>query len=352
MDDETPAAEQPGTEADQPAETPAEQPAGTSEAAAPVEPPAPTPAGVRAERQSARTQRMRPITIAVVAAIVLVLLVVAGLAYSAVTKTRSAEDNVARAQSLIEQADELVLAIDEVVRSEVTSAVADAAVEASKTVPDARDDLQRAVKLLDEAAPALSDTEGQRAKTLRASAEARLEMLGVVGPILAANAKAARALGPADEGWTAAVAAEKLTDQAVANYNRLNKAGATASKNLNTQAQTGFKRSRELLATAEKEFPEADFEAYLAYVDGKLKLVAISLQSDDAYLRGNISGANSLAATYNAEEQKVIALAKKLPDSPSRAVANAFESVTGSATAEYFKARDKATSADARLRGQ
>jgi len=311
----------------------------------------PSPAlSVRDERRRNRLRRNLPWIIAAAVVAVIALGIAGYVAYSSATRSQAASDRLAEAQVLVEQADDIVLAVDEVVRSEVTTAVGADASSAATRMPDARDDLERALELIGEATPDLDEELARRAVQLRTAAEARLKMLAVADPILTANVKAAAALEPAEKAWAAAVEAEKLTDQAVAQYNRLNKPGVTASKTLNTRAQTGFTRSRELFGLAEAAFPEATFEAYLAYVDGKLGLVKISLQSDNAYLAGNIVGANRLATSYNAEEQKVIALAKKLPDSPSRAIATAYESIAGSATATYFEARERATEADARLR--
>jgi len=311
----------------------------------------PNPAlAARAERRRNRLRRNRPWIIAAAIVIVIALAVAGYVAYTSATRSQAAADRLNEAQVLVEQADDTVLAVDEVVRSEVTTATGADASSAATRVPDARQDLERALELIDEAAPDLDEDLAPRAVQLRTAADARLEMLAVADSILTANVKAAAALGPAEKAWAAAVEAEKLTDQAVAQYNRLNKPGVTASKTLNMRAQTGFTRSRELFGLAEAAFPEAAFEAYRAYVEGKLRLVQISLQSDNAYLAGNIVGANRLAASYNAEEQKVIVLAKRLPDSPSRTIATAYESIAGSATAEYFSAREKATEADARLR--
>jgi hypothetical protein len=60
--------------------------------------------------------------------------------------------------------------------------------------------------------------------------------------------------------------------------------------------------------------------------------------------------ANTAIAAYNDKDKRAVALAKTLPASPAKAVADAYEAEATAATDEYYAARERATEADGRVR--
>ena len=257
-----------------------------------------------------------------------------------------------RATLLVERAGNAVVAIDEVVRADVSPSVAVKARDAGTRVAPARLLLEEALRLADSAMPRLTDDEQRRATLLKDAAAARIEMLDVAPAILAANIKAADALPLATEAWTSLVAAGGLSDRAVAEYNRLTKTGVQASVTFNAQADGGLLNARDLLSRAATAFPEAGVERYDAYVGQKLRQVALLRQADIAWLAGRIAEANTLIAAYNALGVGSAAALKQLPATPSVAVADAYKRLTDLPTAAYFKARTKASTADKALKAQ
>jgi len=281
---------------------------------------------------------------------VVVLAIAGTLGWGVMSDRLESAKKLDSATVLVESADRAVIAIDEVVRAELTAEVGRKARELEPTVAPAKRQLEDAVALVDAAYPHLNDTERRRAKLLRTTANAKTQMLEQAPTILSANAKAAQAQPLAEDAWARTLAADKLADSAVASYNKLTKAGVQASAVNNAKAEQGFKEARDLFSQAATAFPEAGMDRYIAYVDQKLVVVSISRKSDAAWLAGKPAEANALIATYNAADAKGVAMAKALPASPATAIADAYKAMADAATEAYFEARKRASAADQELK--
>lgn len=300
--------------------------------------------------RGAGRDRSRTIWIAVAAVGIAALVVFGFVGWGVFQDRLEAARNLDEARALIEDADAVVVAVDRVVREEVTPALASEARAADDRIPGATESLKEAASLIGRGDSKRTKDERELAALLRTAAEARIDMLAQAPAILALTTKAAGALDPAVEGWEAVLAADKLSDQAVVAYNKLTKAGVQESSKLNKQAADKLEVARSAFSKAEAAFPEAPFESYLAYVDTRIRLNKLSQQSDQAWLKGDVAGANSVANQYNVLDKQAVDEAKKLPPSPEQAVATAYENAAGSATDAYYAARDAATQADQQLR--
>lgn len=329
MTDQTPAPEAPAPAQQSPSTTPA--------------PVAPVPSARAPRPDNARNRR---IWIGVAIAGVVVLVAVALLGYGVVQRRMDASKKLDRAITLVEETDKTVVAVDKIIQSEITSDLAADATAVQADIAPATAGLEEAVTLIGEARKALPDADRERADLLEQSAQARIEMLAEAPAILVVNVKAAQAKPLADQAWERTLKADKLSKDAVASYNKLNEAGVQRSRQLNKDAEAEFVAARDLFSRAETSFPEAPLELYLAFLNTKITQVKLSQQSDAAWLRNDIAGANAIIAKYNAEDTKAIQQAKELPASPSEAIAEAYELAAGAATERYSAARDKATKAD------
>jgi hypothetical protein len=303
-----------------------------------------TPEGEAAYRRASRRAVLTAMLIVVV-----VLGAAALIGTKAIARRFEAARNLDRAQELLTSADAVVLDVDEVVRAEASPEIAERARNLVDRMAVAQQDLEATVKLIDRSLTSVTDDEQEAAKLKRASAVARLEMLGPARTILDASAKAGDSLDPSRKGWELVVGAEKLADDSVRQYNRLDKAGVTASTKLALQAQEKLRESRPFFSQAATAFPEVGFERYTEFVDSKISLLNLSRQSNSLWLAGKIAEANAGIARYNALEKRTIALAAALPESPGKAVADTYERLAGAATEEYFAARTAATKADAEI---
>lgn len=317
------------------------------------EQPSPSPKApeLTSEQAAALRRHERRIWIGVAIGCVVALGLFAWLGSFMVSKRMEAARGVDRAASLIQKADATVLAIDEVVRSEVSADIAEKAKSLSSKLGATKGQLDDAVAQIDAAMPRLTDDEQKRARLLRDAAKARLEMLAVAGDILDANVKAGTALPKAGDAWQRTIAGDEYSDAAVKSYNLLTKDGVTKSASQNVLAETEFRAAKDLMSQAASAFPEADFSAYVGYIDQRLAAVAISKQSDAAWLAGDAAKANALIASYNAADAKAVELAKGLASSPTVVVADAYKALADAKTTEYYTARQKATDADAAIKG-
>ena len=203
--------------------------------------------------------------------------------------------------------------------------------------------LGEAVVLIDAAAPDLTDDERERAELLRKSAETRREMLESAPQILEANAQAAAALPFATKAWASVLEADKLSDKAVASYNKLTKKGVTASRDYNREAAGVLAKANERFEAAEAAFSAAPFETYLDYVATRVALNKLSQRSDKAWLADDVTGANKLIAEYNRQDRKAVKQAEALPSTPEQAIADAYEKATKALSGLLLQgARDRA----------
>ncbi len=281
--------------------------------------------------------------------VVVVLAAAVFIGTNAISRRFEGARDLDRALVLLEEADEVVLDVDEVVRSEVSTSLAKQADELRGKLPGARRDLKESERLISDAMEKVTEDEQRRARLLRGSVQARLEMLESADVILDANVKAGLALAPSQEGWTLVLAAEKLADESVREYNRLQQASVARSTRLATQATTRLRAAAPYFSEAATAFPEGGFDRYVAFIDGKVALLALTRKTNNAWLKGDIAASNAAVKSYNTKEQEVLALARVLPATPGKAVSDAYDRLAGEATRRYDAARKKATEADARL---
>ncbi len=315
----------------------------------PVEPrPTRSKPGRSASAESGKGKRVALTILAIVLGIVAVVFIV--LAVTTLMARNEAAGKIDQATALLEGADVVVVQVDGVVRSEITSDLAEGARSAAVKIPEAQQDLSEAVRLLQEAKDGGADEDVQRSDLMIATAQARLDMLEQAEIILPFNIKASEALDPATSGWDLVLSADKRSDQAVAAYNKLTKAGVTQSRKLNKQSAEDLTKALAAFKLAEQSFPEAPFERYIEYTEERIELNKLSQQSDAAWLKGDIDKANQLIGQYNAADKRAVELAKALPATPEKAIATAYEKQAKEATDAYYTARAEATDADKSLR--
>lgn len=288
-----------------------------------------------------------------IALVLLVIAVVAGagiLVAGQLSRTSGARGNLNRAIEKLSAAEPAVLQVDNAVRSEITSAIVPAANAAVTSAGTASAQLNQALALLDEAAPGLADGDAALASAVREAVMARKTMLAEATTILEADGRAGTVVDAAHEAWNLAAEAGTLTVSAAAEYNKHTKAGVQASTKLSNDATAKLKTARSLLDTVTAGFPEANMKPYTAYIDARMKLLDSSRKIDSTWLAGKVADANKLLDAYNAEEKKVVAMATALTTTPAGEIANAYETLTKSAIARYFEARDTARAADERVK--
>ncbi|GAB4279389.1 MAG: hypothetical protein Kow0056_12480 [Coriobacteriia bacterium] len=282
--------------------------------------------------------------------VVAVLGTVAAVACNTLSARLAARADLERALELVREADDTVLAVDDIVFSEITPALAGAAREASEQVPAAREDIVEAVELIEGSYSDLDEEDRAVADALRTSADSRLAMLNEAPLLLSVNASAAVALDHAQDAMDAMLAAEELADKAVDKYNLQTKEGVTASKELLNQATEKLDEAKKGFKAAEEAFPEADMGPFIRYINAKKDLVKKSIRIDDLWLAGDLAEANDLVDEYNKQDKEVADLGEKLPESEVVPIREAYDDLTSEALDRYLAARDAAARSDTLLR--
>lgn len=278
------------------------------------------------------------------------LAVLAYFAYTSLSGRQAAVAQLNEAITMLERTDQKVASVDRVLSSEVTAGVDADAERARSDARAAAEQLDEVVATANEAIPNLPEAERRRARALQDAVQARKRMMTTAPEILATSAKAARALPKAESAWALVVEADKLSDRAVGEYNKLTRAGVQASLRLNKQAADRLQEARTGFVAAEDAFPEASLERFVSYVDARIALNGLSRRSDTAWLKGDIAEANRLIDSYNAQDKEVVAQAKGLASSTAAVIANAFEEKTAAPFEKYYDAREDATRADERIK--
>jgi hypothetical protein len=230
----------------------------------------------------------RPWLIAVVVAAVVLIAALGVFSYMTWTQRSDAARRIDEATNLVERADQVVVEVDEVVRAEISSQTAAAATAVTPKVPEAAGLLREAIEILDGSATGADDAGRERADALKEAALARLDMLSQAPTIIEATRGASDSLPLGADAWERTLQADTLGKRAVAAYNKLNKAGVTESSRLNKSAATELAAARAGMDAAEKAFPAAVFEGYLAYLDLRIEMNVLSQQSDAAWLKGEL----------------------------------------------------------------
>lgn len=311
----------------------------------------PEPAGRRADR-AARVRSAR--TRMIVAALVTLALVLACVPFGwkAVVERLGATRKVDQAYALAKSADAAVIEMDTVIGAAIETDTANRAAAIAKRLPGARADFEQVTALIDEAWPALNDDERKQAALLKDAVSARLDMIDAGTPLVKANEQAALALAPLRTGWDALLQAQRLSGLAAAQYNKLTKTSVQASDGYLAQVAEKIATAKSSVTEAGGAFSALDVKGYLAYVGLRERLLDLAKQSNAAFLKGDPAGANAISNQYNALDKQAAATAAKLPASPDKAVALAFDSVTGADNTAYEAARKRAEDADRKLKGK
>ncbi len=282
---------------------------------------------------------------------ILGIILVAGLAsggyvvYRQMERVRAAEARLDAATELLDAAEDDLLLVDEAVQSEISSEIATQAADALPVAEKVRADALAAVTIIDEVVPVLGEELLPVAEALKASALARADMMAEAPTILEADRKAALAMVPADTALTEIKAAEDFITKAVAEFNKHTADGVRASTANSVEAEKRLTNARSLLATATAAFPEADYTAFVTYIDAKLGLVANSKEIDSLWLAGKVAESNAKLDAYNKKDAEIVAMAAALPTSVRDPIADAYESLTADARDRYFEARERARAA-------
>jgi len=309
-------------------------------------PEGPAPGATSGSAPSAPLNRRTKPVVWVVSAIVIVTLAAVGVvAFRHYERIGAARDLITRAESALQGVEDELLLVDAAVQTDVSSEIATSSAEASAVVGAVREQAQLASSLVASAVADLPEADLAYAAALKESADARVEMMAHAPAILDAGHRAAKAIALVDAAVAEITAAETMTAQAATEFNKHTAVSVKASSQYTTQAEERFTAARNDFANASAILPEADFGAFVAYLDAKLSLAVSAKEIDALWLAGKIEESNTKLTVYNKRDAGVVAMAKALPASARDPIANAYEAITAESRAAYVEARERARAA-------
>lgn len=303
-------------------------------------------------RRKARRRLSRAAAIVVVVLVTLALLAAGGFyLYQGFQKHQANVSQLDGALSLIAQADETLLVLNDVVENpfgeeadEKAAALPGQLEAASALLADADEDARSASAELGESA------DKEAANQAVAAIGARQSLLDAGSQLVAASASAWEAVGHVDAAWSRLLEADELAREAAALVTETTPENVQASKDKTNEALAALSSAQAELDEAQAAFGEADLSPLTAYLDKRAEALGYAIASNDAFLARNKEEAAAQNDAYNAADAEAAELAEGLPAEPASMVRDAYETATADVRKAYSTARSQAGTADAFIR--
>lgn len=180
--------------------------------------------------------------------------------------------------------------------------------------------------------------------------EARQKMLSAALLVIEPVQAAVECMEIANTAWELLVLADEFARESSEMLGQASVEEAQASKEKSKEALSAFQSSYALFEAASSLFPSADFSVYYAYLDKRMAAMSFAIASDDALIARNKEEAVAANDAYLAADAEAVELAKALPALPGDLVRQAYDASVATAVSDYEAARLQAGTADAALR--
>ena len=251
----------------------------------------------------------------------------------------------------IRQADEVVLALDNIVVDPFSSTSASAANSVLDKVPAARTQLEDASESLWSVAGSINDSKGKEAAHQAiAAVSARLSLLDSGEAIIREAQSASSGIALVEKAWDSVLTGDSAARSAAQLVTDTTEEHVRASREKSVEAQTAFTTAQSLIAQAQAAYPSADIASLESYVDKRVEACSYAIASDDAFLARDKEAASQQNDAYNKADAEAAALAKDFPDDPAQLIRDAFAAQVADQQESYATARLQAGSADAFIR--
>lgn len=347
-----------GAAAQEVAESSAKSDAGSSASAPTNTIPAPAPfLGVDSQAEIARRQQRRRqyrrMSIAVVVVICVALVVGGGYwAFQRYQQLNTSIGVLKEACSLIEESDEVTVAIDSYLQTSFNDDTVTNAQELLDKIPSAEDQLETARVYASRAQGELEGSQTDREAAERAlnTIAARETLLDSAEQILTQDIAAKQAIDAMDSAWEAIQEGNALMSHAAEVVSNTTEENVATSTEYTTNAQAKFAEARTLIEQAQEYVPSADLTDELAHVDKRSEAATEALASNAAILLQDRATAESHNDAYNAADAAAAEMAASLPENFSQSVIDAYASAIEELQSTYESARNDAATNDAYLR--
>lgn len=250
----------------------------------------------------------------------------------------------------ISRADVSIIQLDNVLNQKVTSKTYESVKLARSGIVSAQESLQKASSIVKSAKLRASPAQRRRIALIDQAIVARREMLELAPPLLAVTESSAQALLAAGQAWESIDIATVKSAQALKEFDKQTKAGVSASHALNTETYSIFVDAKAKFVEASTAFEQADFSSYQQYLDVRIKMVKKALSSDEHWLKGEYLETNADIVSYNSLAKKAADIAEKSLTVPSNVIIEAYSTIAGTMSEDYFAARSKVLQIDTLVR--
>lgn len=308
---------------------------------------------VEIERRQRRRRHYRIASIIVVALVCVGLAIAGGYwAYQQYQRLSTSVGMLKEACSLIEQSDEVTVAIDDYFQTSFSDETVDKATELLGNIDSARDLLSEAKDCATDARDNLegSDRDKQAAERALNTIAARETLLDTAEERLNDDLAAKPAIDALESAQTAIDEGNALIIRAASVVSDTTEENVNSSTKYTTSAQDKFNEAKGLIEQAKKTYPDADVSVELDYVNKRLEAASEALLSNAAILLQDRQTAESHNDAYNAADQVATQMAKSLPKSLAQPVIDAYAQKEEPLIEAYTAARNDAASNDSALR--
>jgi hypothetical protein len=264
---------------------------------------------------------------------------------------QEANDLLHESIALIQEADLVVVPLDRATGSKVTEegipqleALLDQRESTLGTLDSAIEKAMRAKELF------VNEDFKELAQHARDAASYRKDLLGKSCQLTTYDIAAMRGALALGRAWDLIVEADTNMRDAAEAGQRGTASAVRNSRDYNQEAVDRLAQANDLLTEATTAFSEADLSLISNYVVAKKASAELALASDEAYLDGDYTVANTKNDEFYAKDAEVVALAAAIPADPLSLIVSAYDRLTAQLHEDYRLLHSRAADADVYLR--
>ena len=298
-------------------------------------------------KRARKRNRAALIAVAAVACVVIVL-GVAWVWHSQVSAQQNYESKLVEALRLIDESDDVVMAIDDLVNEPFADNNQAKRKTVTMGISDAREHLNKALGEAKEASSGLSEgTAKQAANETVTSVTSRLSMLETGEKLLNASQDAMDGTSAYSEAWNRVLAADEIVREA----SKLTSSSETEqSKAKFEEALSTFQDARTKVSNVYRKYSQVDLNDVLTYIDMRIEAMGYAIASDKALIEKNKEEAVAQNDKYNEAEKNAAGSALSLPAHPEQLYRNAYSSNYSDTLKSYRASRSQAGTSDSVIR--
>lgn len=291
-----------------------------------------------------------------IAAVIVLCLVGAGFgvryAYDQYEHWNTNVGALKEACSLIEESDEVTVAIDEYFQESLGENTVETVADLVDQLPDAREKLDAARLFASRASDELegSQRDKEAAEAALNAISARETLFEVAEERLNDDSSAQQAIDAMNEAWQAIQEGNSLMNKAAQVISDTTNDNVNTSTEYTTAAQEQFNEALDSVEQAEKLYSDADLDDVISYINKRLEAAEEALASNEAILIQDKATAESHNEAYNKADSEAATMAESFPDTFSQPIIDAYISRSESLIERYDAARSDAAANDSLLR--